>query len=89
MNLQPAPVDIVRKHRFDTKTPLWYYILREAMIQEDGNTLGEVGSRIVAETFIGLIENSPVNILRDNPGFTFSMPELIASLPSDINPLGN
>ena len=35
---------------FDSATPLWYYILREAEVQQDGNRLGSVGSRIVAET---------------------------------------
>ncbi len=35
-------------------TPLWYYILREAEVTE-GDTLGPLGSRIVAETLVGLI----------------------------------
>jgi hypothetical protein len=34
-------------------TPLWFYILKEAEIRCHGNFLGEVGSRIVAETLIG------------------------------------
>lgn len=40
---------------FIDKTPLWYYILKEAEVKAHGNTLGPVGSRIVAETIIGLI----------------------------------
>ncbi|MDJ0638599.1 MAG: heme peroxidase family protein [Paracoccaceae bacterium] len=36
------------------KTPLWYYILKEAEVT-DGDTLGPLGSRIVAETLVGLI----------------------------------
>ena len=35
-------------------TPLWFYILKEAEVTE-GDTLGPLGSRIVAETLIGLI----------------------------------
>ena len=35
-------------------TPLWLYCLREAEITE-GDTLGPLGSRIVAETLIGLV----------------------------------
>ena len=31
------------------KTPLWYYILREADVCEGGHRLGPVGGRIVAE----------------------------------------
>jgi hypothetical protein len=34
--------------------PLWYYILKEAEVKHHGHHLGEVGSRIVAETLIGL-----------------------------------
>jgi hypothetical protein len=36
------------------KTPLWYYILREAEVTQ-GDTLGPLGSRLVAETLVGLI----------------------------------
>ncbi len=34
--------------------PLWFYILKEAEVLHHGHHLGEVGSRIVAETLIGL-----------------------------------
>lgn len=37
-------------------TPLWYYVLKEAEIQEDGDRLGTVGSRLIAETIIGLMQ---------------------------------
>ena len=40
---------------FDSATPLWYYILREAEVQQGGNRLGSVGSRIVAETLAALV----------------------------------
>jgi hypothetical protein len=40
---------------FDTSTPLWYYVLREAEVQQGGDRLGSVGSRIVAETLIALV----------------------------------
>ncbi|MGR3277666.1 peroxidase family protein [Acaryochloris marina NIES-2412] len=80
---------ILQKHNFDQQTPLWFYILREAMVQGNGNHLGRVGSRIVAETFVGLIENSPINVLKEEPGLTFSMPELLMAIPNDLNPLGD
>ena len=48
------------------KTPLWYYILREAEVRGLGERLGPVGSRIVAETLIGLIKNSRYSILGNN-----------------------
>lgn len=39
---------------FGLDTPLWYYILKEAELIENGKNLGPVGGRIVAEIFIGL-----------------------------------
>lgn len=74
---------------FDQATPLWYYILREAMVHGNGNHLGVIGSRIVAETFVGLIENSPTNVLSEWPNLKFSMVEMLMCNPEDINPLGN
>ncbi len=35
--------------------PLWFYILKEAEIEQHGHRLGEVGGRIVAETLFGLV----------------------------------
>ena len=40
-------------------TPLWFYVLKEAEVHANGNTLGEVGSRIVAETIIGQLYEDP------------------------------
>ncbi len=79
---------IVEANNFHNETPLWYYVLREAKIRHDGTSLGPVGSRILAETFIGLVSNSKINIFKDQPGLTFSMPELLAKV-GDLNPLGN
>ena len=41
---------------FTARTPLWYYILQEAKVQADGNSLGYVGSMLVAETLIGMVK---------------------------------
>ncbi|WP_433559706.1 peroxidase family protein [Pseudonocardia xinjiangensis] len=38
---------------FLDRTPLWFYILKEAEVQRDGQSLGAVGSTIVAATLIG------------------------------------
>ena len=46
---------------FHQKTPLWFYILKEAE-NVGGDTLGPVGSRIVLETFLALIRASVVSI---------------------------
>jgi hypothetical protein len=87
---------ILRRHGFDTHTPLSYYLLKEAEVQEGGQRLGEVGSRIVVETFHGLIEGSCHSILRQphwHPGLPSQYPDRFTMLDllvfvDDINPLG-
>jgi hypothetical protein len=41
------------------ETPLWLYILREADVHGDGERLGEVGGRLVAEVLLGLLDADP------------------------------
>jgi hypothetical protein len=50
---------------FCANTPLWFYILREAEVTAQGNRLGPMGSRLVAETFHRAMEVSRHSILRD------------------------
>ncbi|MEM9922002.1 MAG: heme peroxidase family protein [Bacteroidota bacterium] len=47
-------------------TPLWYYILKESEVQQKGLRLGVVGSKIVAETLIGLVKSDPNSYLNSN-----------------------
>jgi hypothetical protein len=69
--------DVLVEHGFQQLTPLWYYILKEAEAREDGKRLGEVGSRIVAETFVALIKASQDSILADAaPGKKVKEPDL-------------
>jgi hypothetical protein len=56
----------------EASTPLWYYILREAAVFNDGARLGPVGGRIVAETIIGLLQTDQFSYL--NNGFRPSLP---------------
>jgi hypothetical protein len=53
----PAGSDFYARRRpwISGRAPLWFYLLKEAERQEAGQRLGAVGSRIVAETLIGLI----------------------------------
>jgi hypothetical protein len=44
------------------ETPLWYYILREALTAESGNRLGPVGGRIVAEVLIMMVDRDPRSV---------------------------
>ena len=49
----------VKAGGFDQRTPLWFYILKEAEELAGGAHLGPLGSTIVAETLIGLIIKDP------------------------------
>ncbi len=41
------------------ETPLWYYLLKEAETREDGERLGPLGSMIVGEVLLGIIDGDP------------------------------
>ncbi|MUN08060.1 peroxidase [Agromyces luteolus] len=98
--LLPSGQDVARHMGFDVLTdaelelpgggpaPLWYYILKEASIQANGEHLGQTGGRIVAEVFLGLLEKDASSYLRNEPGWRpfldsavdgdFTAPDLIA-----------
>jgi len=50
---------VVKDNGFDKNTPLWFYILKEAEVKEKGERLGALGSQIVVEVFLGLLEGDP------------------------------
>lgn len=57
-----------------TEAPLWYYVLAEANQQTDGEHLGTVGSRIVAEVLVGLIESDYSSFLTIQPDWKPILP---------------
>jgi hypothetical protein len=59
---------------FLERTPLWFYILKEAEIRGNGQRLGPLGSRIVAETIIGVLLNDPESYPSNDPGWDPSKP---------------
>jgi hypothetical protein len=59
---------------FHKQTPLWVYILREAEVMRDGERLGPVGGRIVAEVFIGALQGDRMSYLRQDPDWTPTLP---------------
>jgi hypothetical protein len=59
---------------FDTSTPLWYYILKEAELMEGGLHLGPVGGRIVGEVFLGLLQVDPASYLNVEPAWVPTLP---------------
>jgi hypothetical protein len=73
----PAEIAALTTHGFDRETPLWYYILKEAQLlggaldsaspPARGSTLGPVGSRILAEVFVGLLDEDPDSFLMQHP----------------------
>lgn len=48
------------------KTPLWFYILKEAEVLEKGQQLGPVGGRIITEVFVRMLQANADSIL-NNP----------------------
>jgi hypothetical protein len=58
------------------KTPLWYYVLREAMVVNNGDALGPLGARIVAETFVRMLKRDSGSFM-NVPGFTPSLPSSV------------
>ncbi len=83
--LSPDDFEDLKSYNLHKRTPLWFYVLREADVREDGQRLGPVGGRIVAEVIIGLIRGDPDSYLRQNPGWeptygqnqTFTMVDLL------------
>lgn len=58
--------DLTHLH-LENRTPLWFYVLREADVVADGEHLGPVGGRIVAEVIVGLIEGDRHSYLHQDP----------------------
>ena len=56
------------------ETPLWLYILREAAVRGEGDHLGEVGGRIVAEVVVGIIRTDPESYLINDPSWRPTLP---------------
>jgi hypothetical protein len=106
MGIQPLTGDevgsgpdgaVARTHGMHLKSPLWYYILKEAKVVHDGKRLGPVGSTIIAETFLGLVHGDRKSFLwlqsnwkpvlpSATPGH-FTMADMVRFV-DDINPVG-
>jgi hypothetical protein len=81
--LQTDEVNLLNSHAglLLRKTPLWYYILREAAVIGGGNQLGPVGGRIVAETFVRMLKRDVSSFLNVPGGFS---PILPSATPGDF-----
>ncbi len=74
--LTPDQVGLV-EHGWDAETPLWYYVLREADVQEQGDRLGELGGRIVGEVLVGIIDADPDSYRAVDPTWRPTLPAAI------------
>jgi hypothetical protein len=93
--LSPGDLNDLAEFNLHTRTPLWFYVLREAKVMTNGERLGAVGGRIVAEVMIGLLLGDSQSYLRQDPDWlptygpdgSFTMVDLlkaagvVASLP--------
>jgi hypothetical protein len=65
---------VAAEHGLHHQTPLWYYILKEAQLRAKGRHLGPVGSRILAEVFVGLLQGDDESFLASEPGWRPTLP---------------
>ena len=95
--LTGATAATVEQFQFHVQTPLWFYILKEAEAQAGGQHLGAVGSRIVSEVFVGLLDADRKSFRHRRPAWTptlpsqqpgtFTMADLLIFV-DDLDPLG-
>jgi hypothetical protein len=81
--LSKGDLSDLQPHGLDDRTPLWFYILREAGTVENGECLGPVGARIVAEVFLGLLQGDRQSYLSQDPDWQPSLPTIDASKTRD------
>jgi hypothetical protein len=56
------------------ETPLWYYVLKEAEAQEEGERLGPVGALIVGEVLVGIVDADPRSYRVVDPAWRPTLP---------------
>jgi hypothetical protein len=66
----------------EEESPLWFYVLREAELT-GGERLGPVGSRIVAETMLGMLSADPFSFLRTDPTWEPVLPTRDGTPPAE------
>jgi hypothetical protein len=76
IGLDPLPKEVMglKALGWEGETPLWYYVLKEAEAQCNGEQLGDVGGRIVAEVLLGLLEGDPQSYRNASPHWRPTLP---------------
>jgi len=69
----------------ESRTPLFYYVLKEAEVMQDGLRLGPVGGRIVAEVLLGLMKMDDSSYLNARPRWRPSLPTRTGAVTGDFN----
>lgn len=72
--LTPEQLSDMTPYGMEKNTPLWYYILKEAEVLEQGERLGPVGGGIVGEVFIGLLKADKDSYLSANRNWKPTLP---------------
>jgi Animal haem peroxidase len=70
--------------KLDQSTPLWFYILKEAEVMENGVHLGPVGGRIVGEVIIGLLQLDRHSYLSEIPHWRPTLPTMTGKMTGDF-----
>lgn len=65
---------VAKAHKLHTATPLWYYVLKEAQVRGRGEHLGPVGSRLLAEVFVGLVQGDSESFLAQKKAWKPTLP---------------
>ena len=68
--LLEADLADLKPFNLHNRTPLWFYVLREADVKADAKRLGPVGGRIVGEVMIGLLQGDNTSYLSQDPDWT-------------------
>jgi hypothetical protein len=74
--LAPGDLADLQPYGLQARTPLWFYILREAQVQNDGERLGDVGGRIVAEVLLGLLAGDRTSYLAQDAAWKPFLPTI-------------
>ena len=89
---------VAKEQGLHTATPLWYYILKEAKVRNNGERLGPVGSTIISEVFVGLVHGDQNSFIWQEKNWKPTLPSAKAGnftfadllrFVNDINPLGD
>jgi Animal haem peroxidase len=101
LGIEPLGADEIglRELGWTGETPLWYYLLKEAEIRSDGDRLGPLGGRIVAEVLLGIIERDPESYRAVQPDWRptlpaaqpglFEMPDLLTAAEPPVPARGD